>query len=155
MSDYTRERDAARRYGFARPRPRLPVVPESDGVQPARSVVDRLGVRPNARVALVGVSDSDLPALVAQRTKKITKMVPHEPVDMIIYQAEGSFALQRISELARLLARPGSLWVLWPRGQEHIKQSHVHRAGIAAGMLDVRMASVSERLSGMEFVHRR
>ena len=155
MTDYTRERDAARRYGFARPRPKLPLMPEADGVQPARSVVDRLGIRPNVRVALVGVSDAHLPGLVAERTKKITKMVPHEPVDMLIYQAEGAFALQRVAELARAVSRDGALWVLWPKSQENIKQSHVYRAGTAAGLVDVKIASISERLSGMEFVHRR
>jgi hypothetical protein len=155
MSENPRERDIARRFGFARPRPLFPGIPEADGVQPARSVIDRLGVRPGMRVALVGVDDPDLPRLVGERTQKTTTMAPHSAVDMVIYQAEGTFALQRLSELSRSVSDSGALWVLWPRGQEHIRQTHVQRAGSAAGLVDIKMASVTDRLSGLKFIHRR
>ena len=154
MSENPREREVARRFGFARPRPALPDLPPSDGVQPARAVVDRLGVRAGMRVALVGVDDGDLPRLVAERTQKVTTMAPRGPVDMIIYQAEGTFALLRLNELVRSVTDGGALWVLWPRGQEHITQTHVQRAGHASGLQDVKIASVSDRLSGLKFVRR-
>ena len=152
MTDYTRARDAARRFGFARPRPKMPVLPETEDVHPPLAVVDRLGIHPGMRVALVGVEDEALANLVSDRTTKCTTMVPREPVDIVIFQADGTFDLKRVPDLCRAVARGGSLWVLWPRGQEHIKQSHVRRAGIAAGLVDVKVAGLSERLSGLQFV---
>lgn len=155
MSENPRERDVAIRFGFGRPRPLFPGVPHAESVQPARGVCDKLGVRAGMRVALVGVDDPDLPRLVGERTQKTSVMTPHAPVDMVIYQADGTFALQRLGELSRSVTEGGALWVLWPRGQEHIRQSYVQRAGAATGLVDIKMASVSDRLSGLKFVHRR
>jgi len=154
MSRNARERDVARSFGFDRPRLRLPIVPTDESARPARELVDRLGVRAGMRVALLGVDDVELRRVAAGRTSRVTTMAPRGPVDLIVYQADTIFALRRLGEFAQAITPAGALWVLWPRGQEQIKQAHVQRAGLGAGLVDTKITSVSERLSGLKFVHR-
>jgi hypothetical protein len=106
------------------------------------------------RVALVGIVDEDIVCLAREATPNVSSMLPREPVDVVIYQADGAFALRRLGELATAVQRSGALWILWRRDDSGIGQSHVRRAGIDAGMVDVMLASITERLSGLKFVYR-
>lgn len=106
------------------------------------------------RVALVGVGDETVAGLAREATQNVTSMLPREPVDVVIYQVDGVFALRRISELMSAVRRTGVLWVLWPRDESGIGQAHVRRAGLDAGLVDVMAASLSDRLSGLKFVYR-
>lgn len=154
MCDNSRECQAARHHGFAtKPRFRIEV-PEGDSVRPPGSALDRLGIRAGMRVALVGVGDEAVAGLAREATQNVTSMLPREPVDVVIYQADGVFALRRISELMSAVRRTGALWVLWPRDESGIGQAHVRRAGLDAGLVDVMAASLSDRLSGLKFVYR-
>lgn len=53
---------------------------------------------------------------------------------------------------SRDLKRNGAIWVLWPKGQKRIKQSHVMAASKQAGLVDVKIVSFSERLSGLKLM---
>lgn len=141
------EREVARTLGFGRPRTRLPMEAENGD----RPVVDKLGIRSGMRVAFIGVADEDLAALVAARTPLVSTLLPRTPVEMVLFGAESEFALKRLRDIAPLVATEGSLWVLWPRGAEHLGHTHVRQAGLAAGLVDVKAARVTERLSGLKF----
>lgn len=154
MCDNARECASAREHGFGTP-PEAIDVPGSSSVRPATLLADKLGLRAGQRVALIAVSDSDVPALARDIASVTTALHSPHPFDMVIYQVENVFSLRRIPELAAAMSRVGALWVLWPRGVEHIRQTHVQKAGTAAGLVDVKMASVSERLSGIRFEYRR
>ncbi len=117
-----------------------------------RPVVDRLGIRSGMRVALIGVADEDLAALVAARTPLSSTLLPRMPAEMILFGAGGEFALRRLRDLTPLMTAEGSLWVLWPRAAQHFGQTHVRQAGLVAGLVDVKAARVTERLSGLKFV---
>lgn len=154
MCDNSRECQAARRHGFST-RPHNPHELLADTpVHPSHTVIDKLGVTGTMRVALVGVTDEVLAGLIRDATPNVMTAVPREPVDLVLYQVDGVFALRRIAELASAIKRDGALWVLWPRGEDGIRQSHVQQAGRDVGLVDVKVASTSGRLSGLKFVYR-
>lgn len=152
VTENARERDVARQMGFGGSRSPLPL----DGGTPLSNppVVEKLGLRPGLRVALIGVNDPGLGSLRSANAGRISAMMPLEPVDVIVYQVESPFGLRRIGELAGMVKRGGVLWVLWPTTGRQIAGSHVERAGNAAGLKCTWTTTVSGRLSGMKFIHR-
>jgi hypothetical protein len=122
--------------------------------QPQRALVDKLGVKAGMRVALVNITDAELVRVVAERTPAIMRDAPTEPVDVVVFEAATREDLSAIPQLAGSVARDGMLWVLWQKGRRELRQVHVQEAGLSAGLVDVKVASVSERLSGLKFVRR-
>lgn len=153
MSNNAGERDVARRMGFGRPRPRLSGSPDPAHVA-GNGLFEKLGVRLGMLATFVGVTDPQLVHLKARAPVRVSSAGPMRPVDVIIFQAESSFALRRVRELAPFLKNGGALWVLWPRDQSHMTESHVQKAGAVAGLTDVMGVAVSERLAGLKFVQR-
>lgn len=152
MSGNADERDVARRMGFGRPRPPLPLPLGGGPLGASKTLLEILGVRSGLKAAFVGVRDPHLRAAGSSSALR-TASVPPRPVDVIVYQVDNAFALRRIGDLVPLVKHGGALWVLWPQDQSHIKEGHVQRSGLAAGMIDVANVGVSERLSGMKFIH--
>ncbi len=152
MGDESKEREVARRYGFARPKPLIPFEPLDSSAQ--ATVSERLGLRSGSRVALIGVTDPGVAGLKGGSSLQVSSMIPLEPVDVIIYQAESPFALRRVSELTKLVKPRGVLWVLWPNKGRHLTKDHVERACFATGMTCTWTTGVTGRLAGMKFIHR-
>jgi hypothetical protein len=135
-----------------------------------RPLVDRLGVKPGMSVAMVGVTEANLVTVVRHRAGTVTSLGPPRHVsttrelpplpglgahrDLVFFQAGSAEMLSLFPRLVSSLKPDGSLWVLWPKGRREIGQSAVVAAGLSAGVVDVRVVSVSDRLSGLKFVHR-
>lgn len=67
--------------------------------------------------------------------------------------------LERLLQRARkYLARDGMLWVSWPKKASgvptEISEADVRRAGLKAGLVDVKICAVDETWSGLKFVYR-
>lgn len=164
MCDNSRECRAAAARGFADSGPRRPLddVPDATPaggspatVHPERELVDKLGVKPGMLVSLVGVDDPAVADAARSRSDNVSvDQAPRPGSAIVIYQAEDVASLQRIAEMRDATPREGAVWVLWPKGVSAIRQSDVQGAGLAAGLVDVKVARISDRLSGLKFVFR-
>jgi hypothetical protein len=167
MCDNARECAAARRQGFDGP----PVVaagaksagddePRTAGVHPPRSLVDKLGVRQGMRVVAAEGVDPAVVALVRAAGAQVEPVATPrshagQPIVQAAFLQVGDRAgLAAVASLRDRLATDGMLWVLWPKGVHEVGQGDVQRAGLDAGLVDVKVASVSETLSGLKFVFR-
>ena len=62
------------------------------------------------------------------------------------------------AELARLRAlrgsikKNGAIWVVWPKGRKELREDDVRAQGKAAGLVDVKVMSFSDTLSGLKLV---
>lgn len=65
---------------------------------------------------------------------------------------------KRLTALRDALARDGMLWVSWPKKSSGMRgdlgESAVRRAGLVAGLVDVKICAVDETWSGLRFVFR-
>lgn len=65
---------------------------------------------------------------------------------------------RRLPVLRRSLASDGMLWISWPKKssslQADLSESDVRAAGLAAGLVDVKICAVDEDWSGLKFVYR-
>jgi hypothetical protein len=50
--------------------------------------------------------------------------------------------------LERIIKRNGGIWVVWPKGQQHIRQADVMAAAKRAGLVDVKIVAFSDTHSG-------
>jgi len=68
------------------------------------------------------------------------------------------FGVRRVAQLSRLaalraaIAPDGAIWVVWPKGRKELREDDVRAAAKRSGLVDVKVASVSDTLSGLKLV---
>ena len=117
-----------------------------------RSRLDKLGVKPGARVALLGAGERDFVAELKQRTADIATVRPRKDTDLLFLGVESEAPLRRLATLQKAIRREGAIWVLWPKGQKHITEDMIRAAALAHGLVDIKVVAFSERLSGLKLV---
>ncbi len=120
-----------------------------------RALIDKLTVKPGARVLLLGVNDVALLAELRARTDQCSSGGRKRDCDVILLAVEGVADLREIELSREMLAPTGGLWVIYPKGQKHIKEAHVREAGLAAGLVDNKVASFSATHTALRFVIRK
>jgi hypothetical protein len=117
-----------------------------------RSRLDKLGVKPGMRVAVLGVAERDFIHELEQRTDEIATGRVRQDTALIFFAVESAASLSRLATLQRSMLRDGAIWVLWPKGQKHITEGVIRDAAIEHGLVDVKVVAFSERLSGLKLV---
>jgi hypothetical protein len=94
-------------------------------------------------------------SLLRQRTGDIVKGKPRVPVDLVFMGASNSHDLLRLKEVKKWIEPNGAIWVVRPKGgRAEIKDIDVIDAGLAAGLVDNKIASFSDTHGAMRLVFR-
>jgi hypothetical protein len=116
-----------------------------------RGLIDKLGIKPDSRVAVLGVTDESFRAKLAERTQNVrTRLQPDTQV--IIWGAKKMDDLAKLSALRASMAADGAIWVIWPKGKPELKEDHVRAAALKQGLVDVKVVSFSETHSGLKLM---
>lgn len=129
----------------------------SPDVPSTRPLLDKLGVKPGSKVAVVDLDDAGFLTLLRERTKTkdIVKSRPREPVDLVFMGARDAGDLRRLKDLKTWIEPNGAIWVVRPKGgRAPIKETDVIAAGLAAGLVDNKIASFSDTHGAMRLVYR-
>jgi hypothetical protein len=125
----------------------------AEKIRNPRSLVDKLGVKPGMRVAVLGVTDAPLLAQIAARTSAIVRRTPRTGTELIFLQADSLATLDRLAALRALIAPHGGIWVVHAKGKgAAVKDTDVMAAARRAGLVDVKVARVSETLTAEKLV---
>jgi hypothetical protein len=120
-----------------------------------RSLLDKLGVKAGHRVAVIGLSDPGFMRLLHERTTDIAIGKPREKSDLIFMAATKPEDLQRLRELKNWIEPNGAIWVVRLKGGRGVlRDTDLIDAGLAAGLVDNKIASFSETQGAMRFVYR-
>lgn len=120
-----------------------------------RPLLDKLGVKPGSRVALVGLDDPAFLALLEQRTTSVVRGRPRAACDLVFVAVERTKDLARIEQAKRWIEPDGAVWVVRPKGgRAEVDETDVMAAGLATGLVDNKIASFSDTHSAMRFVYR-
>ena len=136
-----------------RKNPTKPRPPERDYSH--RALLDKLGVKPGRRVAVLGVADAEFLRDLAERVPDYSLQAnsgPAEAYDLIFLAAESKQDLRQVKSVAAKLQKAGGLWVVYPKGQSHIREADVFAAGKSAGLTDNKVARFSETHTALRFV---
>jgi hypothetical protein len=128
------------------------VSPEARVGYSLRSRLDKLGVKPGMRVALVGLDDDEFRRELAERTDDVATDRPRRETDMILFRIERGADVKRLKTLQTWIKRNGAIWVLWTKGRKELGEGHVRDAALAAGLVDVKVMAFSATLSGLKLV---
>ncbi|HEY3335960.1 MAG TPA: hypothetical protein VGK16_12080 [Candidatus Limnocylindrales bacterium] len=115
--------------------------------------LDKLGVRPGMRVALVNFDDPVFVAELRERTHDITSGDPLPGTAIIVYAADSLEALGRLPELRERLVPDGAIWVVSRKGrQATIRDVDVIAAAKAAALVDNKVASFDATRTSLRLV---
>ena len=115
------------------------------------SRLDKLGVKPQHAVLVLGVRDAGFERELAGRAARVATRAAGK-ADIIFYAAASRAALDRLKPLQAHLARDGALWVIRPRGAAAITEADVMQAGKKAGLVDVKVVRFSDTHTAEKFV---
>ena len=125
-------------------------------VETTKPLLDRLGVKPGAKVALVNIDGADFVKLLQERTSDISRGKPRTPCDIVFVGADDAHELvERLRIVKRWIEPNGAVWVIRPKGPSSpLKDTDAIQAGLDAGLVDNKIASFSESHGAMRFVYR-
>jgi hypothetical protein len=116
---------------------------------PPRPLLDKLGVKPGQRVAIVGMEDAAFEALLATRVIVTEARVN---LDLIFYGADSEAELAAIAALIPALAPRGAIWIVSLKGKlAKIGHPQTIAAGKAAGLVDNKVVAFSETRTALRF----
>jgi hypothetical protein len=127
----------------------------SPDVPSTRPLLDKLGVKAGSRVAIVDLNDPWFLSLLRERTSDIVRNRPRKPVDLVFMGAQDEGDLKQLKELKSWIEPNGAIWVVRPKGaRSSLRETDLIEAGLAAGLVDNKIASFSDTQGAMRFVFR-
>jgi hypothetical protein len=120
-----------------------------------RPLLDKLGVNPGSKVALLNLDDAAFVKLLRSRTHDIVEGRPGTPCDLVFMGANEPADLLRLRAVKAWIEPNGAVWVIRRKGSgSALKDTDLIDAGLAAGLVDNKIASFSETHGAMRFVFR-
>jgi len=104
--------------------------------------LDKLGVKPGKRVAIVGLDDPAFEAELRARTNDVTRGDPRPDTDLVFLAADDHAALAILPALRARLVPAGGIWVVSRKGKAStLRDVEVMAAARAAGLVDNKVVS--------------
>jgi hypothetical protein len=116
-----------------------------------RLLIDKLGVKPGQKIAVLGVESVEFLADLAARVPEYSRGKRAAGADLIFFSAETVSDLANLKSLARSIATDGAIWVVYPKGQTRIREIDVINAGRSAGLTDNKVCSFSGTHTALRF----
>jgi hypothetical protein len=119
----------------------------------ATPLLDKLGVRYGARVAVLGVDDPEFRSMLAERTDDVTDGQPAPGTDLVFLAAESTRELEILPALRTRIRPNGAIWVVSRKGREAtLRDVEVIAAAREAGLVDNKVVSFSGTHTALRLV---
>ena len=106
-------------------------------------------------MAIVDLDDASFLKLLRGRTPDVVKGRPSKPVDLVFMGARELKDLKRLTDVKGWIEPNGAIWVVRAKGgRSEIRDTDVIAAGLAAGLVDNKIASFSDTHGAMRLVFR-
>jgi hypothetical protein len=118
-------------------------------------LLDKLGVRPGMRIAIVGPVDPDgsFQAQLADRTSDVTVGRPQPNTDIVFLAADSHAELADLAALRERIRPAGAIWVVSRKGRAAtIRDVEVIAAAKDAGLVDNKVVSFSPTHTSLRLV---
>ena len=124
----------------------------ADAINNPKSLLDKLGVKPDHIVSVIGIDDEGFLADLNRRVPNLTSGKPARDSDLVFFQADQPKQLEQLKKLAKTIQPTGAVWVITPKKRAEIADTVVITAGKAAGLVDVKVARFSDSHTALKFV---
>src|SRR5947207_15377311 len=123
-----------------------------DKILHPKSRMEKLGVKPGARVSLLGEFAPEF----LQEVRKLTETVNSGKIavnsECIFLAADSKQELGTLPKISKAMKGAAAVWVVYPKGQKHITENDVLAAGRKAGLKDVKVVGFSATNTALKFV---
>jgi hypothetical protein len=116
-----------------------------------RLLIDKLGVKQGQKIAVLGVESAEFLMELAARVPEYSRKKRVKKADLIFFSAEAVADLAQLNSLGRSIQKNGAIWVVYPKGQKHIREIDVITAGKAGGLTDNKVCSFSATHTALRF----
>jgi hypothetical protein len=120
-----------------------------------KPVLDKLGVRPGMRIAIVGAVDPDgsFRAQLADRTSDVTVGRPKADTDLVFLAADSHAELVGLPALRARIRPAGAIWVVSRKGRAAtLRDIEVMAAARDAGLVDNKVVAFSPTHTSIRLV---
>ena len=117
-----------------------------------RSLLDKLGVKPGQRILVIEIVDASFLNDVQRFAPVFAENKPNADFDLVIFGAETKDALKQLARMRKSIVKNGGIWVVYPKGKQHIREIDVIAAGKSAGLTDNKVCSFSPTHTALRFV---
>ena len=124
----------------------------SEQGKPTKPRLDKLGVKPGQRIAVLNVDDESFVGELLERTESVFVGRRRVGCDLLFLGATERGNLPRLRTHKQFIKPDGAIWVLWPKRTPDINENDVRAAALDAGLVDVKVVSFSEKLSALKLV---
>jgi hypothetical protein len=123
-----------------------------DKILHPKSRIEKLGVKPGAKVSLLGPFDEEFLAELSALTKSVAKGKVAADSECVFFSAGSKQDLGALKKISKSMKGAAALWIVNPKGQKHITENDVLAAGRKTGLKDVKVVGFSPTHTALKFV---
>ena len=123
-----------------------------DKILHPKSRIEKLGVKPDTKVSLLGGLDSDFLKEIGALTKSVSKDKVATDTECIFFAVDSKKDLGALPKISKSMKGAIALWIVYPKGQKQITELDVLATGRKAGLKDVKVVGFSPTHTALKFV---
>ena len=123
-----------------------------DKILHPKSRIEKLGVKPGAKVSLRGEFDAGFLTEIGNLTKSVSKSKVAPDSEWIFFAVDSKEDLGALPKISKSMKGAAALWIVYPKGRKHITENDVLAAGRKAGLKDVKVVGFSGTHTTLKFV---
>ena len=125
----------------------------ADKIRNPKSVLDKLGLKPDHRVSVLNVADADFAASArAARRPRLDEQTDEGIRRDLPRRRDASTPSTASRSCCRILDRNGAIWTVTPKGKGGIKDTEILARIRPFGLVDVKVVAFSATHSANKFV---
>jgi len=117
-----------------------------------KSRIEKLGVKPGARVSLLGGFRPEFLKEIGALTNSVSKGKVSTDAECIFFAAGFKEDLSTLPKISKSMKGAAALWIVYPKGQKQITELDVLVAGRKTGLKDVKVVGFSATHTALKFV---
>jgi hypothetical protein len=123
-----------------------------DKILHPKSRIEKLGVKPEAGVSLIGDFDAEFLRELGKLTKFVSKGKVAADSEWIFFAVDSKEDLGAVQRISKSMKGAAALWIVYPKGQKHITENDVLAAGRNGALKDVKVVGFSSTHTALKFV---
>lgn len=123
-----------------------------DKILHPKTRLEKIGLKPGAKVSLLGSFDTDFLGELKTLAPSVTKNKVAAGSETIFFTANSQKELSSVAKIAKSLKGAAALWIVYPKGQKTITENDVIAAGRKSGLKDVKVVGFSVTHTALKFI---
>lgn len=120
--------------------------------EPPKRLIDKLDVKPEAAVLLIGTHDDELCEQLSERTSRLSRASAAKNRDVVFVDVSRAADMTRIARANAAITDDGAIWVVHPKGPSGIADTAIFAKAKELGLTATKVARVSDTLTAEKLV---